>query len=81
MKIMHRIKVTSDGTPAGTTVTDTETGVELPCRSVAFDHQIYDAPTVMIEIPASSLEYDGLAEIVLIDEKGTPLEVVRAEDG
>lgn len=79
MKLMRRVKATSDGTPLGITVI-TETGAKLLCKNVLFNHEACDVPMVEIRIPASELEYEGLAEIVLVDEEGKPLEVVRATD-
>lgn len=80
VEIRRTVKIESDGSPAGTTVTDIETGHKLPVTYVRFDHQGHDVPEAELEIPLAALEYKGLASIVLIGEFGEQLEVQRKQD-
>ena len=66
----RQVKITSDGTVPNTHVLDLESGEELPCREVEFRAAVDDLPFATLEISMPILEYEGKAEIVLVNEDG-----------
>jgi hypothetical protein len=56
---MRKLRITGDGTPAGTKIIDTETGKDISniVRSVIFRHSVESLPEAEIEVIAPEFDF------------------------
>ena len=63
--IKPKIRIESDGTPAGTLVTHIETGAVIECDKITFSIEVNGAADVSIEIPGALVEFNAEVKATL----------------
>ena len=70
--VKHRkVRIVTDGTPGGCTVTDLETGRELRCSRVEFEQEWSPSMSIghaKLTVVMAELEFEGMASLILSDE-------------